>query len=79
MPDSRVDLLEQIRKLRRLATSPVPAEASAALRKARELIKRYGVSAAELEPRVKKPPAPKSQTPATITLKIGNVRIRWKI
>jgi len=82
-------VLEQLRKLQTLAQRAAGTpEGQVARRKLRELMQRHGITAAEVNPRAKKAiqeggsrsPAKKtSPTPATVTLKVGNVRIRWKL
>lgn len=83
---SREQLVEQLRKMRNLAQRAAGTpEGLAARRKLRELMQLHGITVDDLKP----PAAPKSSqvrtstqsrpaTPVSFTLKIGDVRIRWK-
>lgn len=84
---SREQLVEQLRKLRTLAQRAAGTpEGLAARRKLRDLMQLHGISVEDLKP----PAAPKSSqvrtstqspasTPVKITVKLGDLRIRWKL
>jgi hypothetical protein len=84
---TRDEAFERVKKLMERARTDVGPEARAARRLARELMEKYGITYTERVPKVRTS-AQKSavahgprraSTPATITLKVGNVRIRWKL
>lgn len=84
---SREQLVDQLHKLQNLAQRAAGTpEGVAARRKLRELMQLHGITVDDLKPpRVAKtvnkisnldtPTSP----PATITLKVGSLRIRWKL
>ena len=82
---SREQLVEQLRKMRNLAQRAAGTpEGVAARRKLRELMQLHGITVDDLKPprefrdRPVAKPRPPASTPVSFTLKIGDVRIRWK-
>lgn len=78
-PSHRDRVIDQVRKLRDRARRDVGPEATAAARKARELVASWNLTEAEL--RASRPPAkptPRAATTTTpIEVQIGGIRVRW--